>query len=178
MQKAFSYVACCKCVFSCTDCVCFVSVRGRSTRAALRMTWGAARASSSFFWVESVPQRCAVLMKSHMLINPVRSSLVRVHMSAREQHHSVLNLKEAAWCFKSQPSQIQLMSFLLSSGSTHILTPRDLLQDIFNLGKQPMEKFTIEEDKPWALPNSPTRTEGNAPQLLLCRLHQHYFSFI
>ncbi|XP_077060739.1 syntaxin-binding protein 3 [Siphateles boraxobius] len=33
-------------------------------------------------------------------------------------------------------------------GSTHIITPRDLLQDIFNLGKQPMEKFSIEEDKP------------------------------
>ncbi|XP_073678726.1 syntaxin-binding protein 3-like [Garra rufa] len=33
-------------------------------------------------------------------------------------------------------------------GSTHILTPRGLLEDIYNLGKQPMESFTIEEDKP------------------------------
>ncbi|ROL53987.1 Syntaxin-binding protein 3 [Anabarilius grahami] len=33
-------------------------------------------------------------------------------------------------------------------GSTHILTPCDLLRDIFNLGKQPMETFTIEEGKP------------------------------
>ncbi|KAK9953989.1 hypothetical protein ABG768_016100 [Culter alburnus] len=32
-------------------------------------------------------------------------------------------------------------------GSTHILTPCDLLRDIFNLGKQPMETFTIEEGK-------------------------------
>lgn len=41
--------------------------------------------------------------------------------------------------------------FLLSVGSTHILTPRSLLEDIYNLGKQPMESFTIEEDKPWAV---------------------------
>uniref|UniRef100_A0A8C1QHA0 Syntaxin binding protein 3 n=1 Tax=Cyprinus carpio TaxID=7962 RepID=A0A8C1QHA0_CYPCA len=33
-------------------------------------------------------------------------------------------------------------------GSTHILTPRSLLEDIYNLGKQPMESFSIEEDKP------------------------------
>ncbi|XP_016340061.1 syntaxin-binding protein 3-like isoform X1 [Sinocyclocheilus anshuiensis] len=33
-------------------------------------------------------------------------------------------------------------------GSTHILTPRSLLEDIYKLGKQPMESFTIEEDKP------------------------------
>ncbi|XP_050952736.1 syntaxin-binding protein 3 [Labeo rohita] len=32
-------------------------------------------------------------------------------------------------------------------GSTHILTPRGLLEDIYNLGKQPMETFTIEEGK-------------------------------
>uniref|UniRef100_A0A8C0Y8R9 Syntaxin binding protein 3 n=2 Tax=Cyprinus carpio TaxID=7962 RepID=A0A8C0Y8R9_CYPCA len=32
-------------------------------------------------------------------------------------------------------------------GSTHILTPRGLLEDIYNLGKQPMESFNI-EDKP------------------------------
>ncbi|XP_067227154.1 syntaxin-binding protein 3 isoform X1 [Chanodichthys erythropterus] len=32
-------------------------------------------------------------------------------------------------------------------GSTHILTPCVLLRDIFNLGKQPMETFTIEEGK-------------------------------
>uniref|UniRef100_A0A672KTK4 Syntaxin-binding protein 3-like n=1 Tax=Sinocyclocheilus grahami TaxID=75366 RepID=A0A672KTK4_SINGR len=33
-------------------------------------------------------------------------------------------------------------------GSTHILTPRSLLEDIYKLGRQPMESFTIEEDKP------------------------------
>ncbi|XP_052397609.1 syntaxin-binding protein 3 isoform X1 [Carassius gibelio] len=30
-------------------------------------------------------------------------------------------------------------------GSTHILTPRGLLEDIYKLGKQPMESFNIEE---------------------------------
>lgn len=32
-------------------------------------------------------------------------------------------------------------------GSTHILTPRRLLEDIYNLSKQPTESFTIEEEK-------------------------------
>ncbi|XP_051947863.1 syntaxin-binding protein 3-like [Xyrauchen texanus] len=38
-------------------------------------------------------------------------------------------------------------------GSSHILTPRGLLDDIYNLSKQPMEKFTIEEDRPRAAPS-------------------------
>ncbi|TRZ00550.1 hypothetical protein DNTS_008544 [Danionella cerebrum] len=32
-------------------------------------------------------------------------------------------------------------------GSTHILTPQSLLEDIYNLGKTPMERFDIEEGK-------------------------------
>ncbi|NP_998636.1 syntaxin-binding protein 3 [Danio rerio] len=32
-------------------------------------------------------------------------------------------------------------------GSTHILTPRSLLEDIYNLGKKPMDTLTIEEGK-------------------------------
>lgn len=160
-------------MLQCSKCVCFVSVRGRSTRAALRTTSGAARASSSLFWVESVTQRCAVLMKSPLLINPVRSSSVRVHTSARIPTTSFLNKPERGFVICC----LKILPFWLSLGSTHILTPCDLLQDIFNLGKQPMETFTIEEGKPWALPDIPTQTEGNTSHLLLCRLVQHY-SFI
>lgn len=93
-----------------------------------------------------------------------KSCEVIIGKSPYECSHTDNIMKEALWlCLKILP-------FWLSLGSTHILTPCDLLRDIFNLGKQPMETFTIEEGKAWALPNIPTRTEGNASHLLLCGL--------
>lgn len=41
--------------------------------------------------------------------------------------------------------QLIVFSFTLIPGSSHILTPKSLLDDIKALSKSPMETFTIDE---------------------------------